>query len=103
MMVSIDLGVLHSRFLIVFRSANESSLIFYSSHQMLGQKFPAKARHGIVDPVVFVGCITPEMLVSVDAHERFTRFLNSAALRRSRRVGAIRQALQAPTQQHLQI
>src|SRR6266849_4093825 len=100
-MVSIDLGVWHSRSLIVFQPANDSSLIFYSSHQvldswrsslnqdrsikscslevgfqMLGQKFPAKARHRIIDPAMFVGCITPEMLVSVDAHERLTPSLN---------------------------
>ena len=29
-----------------------------------------KARHSIMDPDIFVGCITPEMLVSVDARER---------------------------------
>ena len=32
---------------------------------------------------VTVGCITPEMPVSVDAHERFTLSLSSTALRNS--------------------
>jgi len=49
------------------------------------------------------GCITQAMLVSVDEHERFTPFVNSAVLRSSRRVGAIRQGLQSPTRLHLQI
>jgi hypothetical protein len=79
-MVSIDLGVWHSRSPIVFPPANDSSLIFYSSHhfleswrlpslnhnrsiescslefglKMLEQKFPAKARHRIIDPDKFV-------------------------------------------------
>jgi len=70
---------------------------------MLGQKFPAKARHRIIDPAMFVGCITQAMLVSVDEHERFTPFVNSAVLRSSRRVAAIRQGLQSPTRLHLQI
>ena len=34
-MVSIDLGVWHSRFLIVFQSANDSSLIVHSSRYAL--------------------------------------------------------------------
>src|ERR1700686_360377 len=128
-MVSIDLGVWHSKSLIVFQSANDSSLIYYSSHhaleswrlpslnhnrsiescslefgfKMLRQKFPAKARHRIIDPDTFIWCITPEMLMIVDAHDRFTLSLNTAALRSSRRVAAIRQALQSPTRPHLQI
>src|ERR1700730_7587826 len=128
-MVSIDLRVWHSRSLIVFQSANDSSLIFYSSRhaleswrlpslnhnrsiescslefgfKMLGLKFPTKARHRIIDPDKFVWCITPEMLVSVVAHVRFTLSLNTAALKSSRRVAATRPALQSPTRPHLQI
>jgi hypothetical protein len=60
--VSIDLGVWHSRSLIVFRSTSDSSLIFYSSHDVLDgwvlpSLLPGEARHRIIDPAIFVGSI----------------------------------------------
>ena len=82
------------------RSIKSCSLEF--RFKMLGQKIPAKTRHRIIDPAIFIGLVTPEMLVGVDAHERFTRFLKSAAPRSSRPVAAIRRALQSPTRRYPQ-
>src|SRR5579864_8727881 len=104
-MVSIDLGVCHSRFLIVFQPANDSSLIFcFSQHVLDSWRFEPEPRS--IHKILLAGGRVPDARaeipgegttsnhrssyirrvynasngVSVDEHERFTPFVNSAVL-----------------------